>query len=67
MRIKRDIFRHVAFRHLRDIKYFIMRDNNKYHKTYYRSVAQGYINELWINNFITANTRNLLTTWLYSI
>lgn len=67
MRNRRESFTHIAFRQLRDFKSYIILDNNKFNKTDYKAIAQGYINGLWLYNFITSNTRNLLTAWLYSI
>lgn len=67
MRNRREIFRHVAFRHLRDIRSIIILDNDERNKSEYRAIAQNDITELWLYDFITSNTRDLLTTWLYSI
>lgn len=64
MRNKRELFRHVAFRHLRDISSFIKLD---VHEDAYRAIALNYIQELWLYNYITVNTRDLLTIWLYNI
>lgn len=65
MREKRAIFRHVAFRHLRDISSFITIDVSN--RDAYRAVARCYIMELWLYNYITINTRELLLDWLYTI
>ena len=67
MENKKDLFFHIALRHLRDIKHFIETDSNEHSKSEYRAIAQNDITELWLYDFITQNTRNLLTTWLYSI
>ena len=65
MRDKRAIFRHVAFRHLRTIKSFIETDTEN--RDEYRAIAQNDITELWLYDFITQNTRNILEQWLYNI
>lgn len=64
MRNKRELFRHVAFRHLRDISSFIKLD---VHNDSYRVMAFNYVQELWLYNYITTNIRDLLIMWLYNI
>ena len=67
MRNKRELFRHVVFRHLRDIMSMIRFDSDERNKSEYRAIAQNDITELWLYNYITSNTRDLLTILLYSI
>ena len=51
---QQSIARHVAFRFLRDMKYFKQ-----------TGIAHNVIIELWISELITFNTKNLLIKWLY--
>lgn len=65
MRDIKAIFTHVSFRHLRTIKTFIERDTEN--KDEYRAIARTEIMALWLDGFITQNTRDILEQWLYSI
>lgn len=49
------ITRHIAFRFLRDMKFY----KNL-------GIAHAIIIELWVNELITNNTKWLLINWLYS-
>lgn len=52
---RQQIARHVSFRYIRTMKKL-----NQY------GLAHQVINEMWIKNMITFNTKNKLIKWLYA-